>query len=268
MFFVLDRVPAKRRGFFGRLWYAARGRPHTVTRVDMPQGYYYVILCSPKPDAKEFSRLRALTARQNGQVLAPGDMLLPKGCGLSRQDSRAFRTRQLIDAALHVLERRGPAIKSAALIDVDGRWQGLAERMLRIVSTVYVVTADQNRYPALNGQLGRELGAELILQPHAECVDGVNAVIAPGGVGGIEGHVCHPMIFAPDTFDALDIAPQNCIVPPRFLPFLPQGIGSDVFAAALCHLPALTHSHEFLPETLCRMGREIALSDLANSHKT
>jgi|GEM_PF-5375833 len=260
MFFVLNPVQ-KKRGFFSRLRNILRGRPHNITKIDMPQGFYYIIECSLCPGARELGALRRLTQSRGGTVLAPEGMRLPPGCGLLRADSRAFRTGLLTETALHVLSRRTD-IHSAALIDIEGRQIHLAERLLQSIQAVYVVTADMARYAALNTQLGAELGAELILQPHAGCTEWVNAVIAPDGTERAGVPVCHPLIFAPDTFDALDVSPGDCPVPRIFKPFLPANIPADVFAAALYEMPVGIRRADFMPKTLSRLGRQIEIKDL------
>ena len=260
MFFVLDPV-RETRGFFGRLRHILRGRPHNITKIDMPQGFYYLIRCSPQPGMRELRALLRLTVGTGGSVLAPEELRLPPDSGLIRADSRAFRTELLIETAMYALSHRSD-VHSIALIDIDGRHTQLAGRLLRNIQAVYVVTADEARYSALNTQLGAELGAELILQPHAGCTEWVNAVIAPGGTGRAGVPVCHPLVFAPDTFDALDVSPRDCHIPRDFRPFLPADIPSDIFAAALYEMPIGIRKAEFMPKTLSRLGRRIDVADL------
>ena len=264
MFVVLSEVPPKRRGLIKGFLYRRRGFLPEVRRVTVGETHYFLFELERNRGALPLARVRALTGRLDGWVLAPEGMVLPPDSGLMRTDSRAYRTHLLIRAAMAFVERQpgGGVWLSVTLIDVDGRCAELAGQLLRRCGTVCVVTAAGERYCAANDHLGRTIGAELILREDAGCVDQSDCVIAPFGLARVGMVTIHPWLFAADTPEGWDVAREQVPLPAPYAAHLPRGIAPDVFAAALFERCGLAALSEQMPSGLMRGNRRLPLEIL------
>ncbi|HHW45810.1 MAG TPA: hypothetical protein GXX17_02735 [Clostridiales bacterium] len=252
MFVVItstEHKKGKRRQIFRR-------RPaYEINKKDIGNTYFYILNAISYNGKIKWKTVLKAVPDTPGNIITDKGLAFPKNCNFKPYDTSGYIKTLYFNLFCCFLQQCLPSNLHIAIIDKEGRLCNEALALLRQAASVYVVTANQQRYLAVNETAGKLYGAELIIVDSISPVMKSAAILAPFGTCGYGSLQNHPFLFAPKQ--GFEFGSEDIILPPAIERVRPAGVDKIEFAAALYEKCRINSLSGLTPVNIAKEGVKI-----------
>lgn len=232
MFTVLKVNPFQKPPILKRLFY--RPPEPILTRVPLRGGaFFYTVECfADKRGNVDLSSLPDLVGGCAQRILLQ-DVKIPILPPLQIFEPVLYPQILFLNTAVDFLENLpdAPSARTLGFVDPEARLQKAIVPFVRQAKTVKICTDFPKRYDELAKEILADWGLSVIVSSCADVLRDCTVLLIPflkteNGIGGVLQYGMPKVCYAGD----------GCVLPAEFEARRPQGVASDVFAAALYEL--------------------------------
>lgn len=249
VFTVSERKKSRRR------WFFKKNPAYEIERKEIGNTYFYILKALSYNGKINWKTVLKAIPNTPGNIVTDQSITFANTAKIKPYDTSNFLKILYYNLFCYSLRHCNPSQQNVAVVDMQGRLCNQALSLLKRSATVYVVTANQNRYLDINQTAAELYGAELIIVDDIAPVMNCTAILAPFGVEGYGELQHHPFLFAPKF--GFEFCSEDIFLPPHLEKVRPIGVDKLEFAAALyekCRIDILLN---LVPSYIRRDGARI-----------
>lgn len=232
-------------------------------------GIGFSVLRLKRPEKTNWKKLRAILGQSSGRAVFERGLEPPADEWIQPFGSLRY-SRELMKMGLFELLRRCQtelADQTAVLVDLNCRYQSIADILVRYYGSLRVITRDCEVYRNYIDSKLYECGAAVIVTPLSAPVQQVSLFVSPDGVilrQMQEGNA--PIVVSEPSLSTDAVLPRlvssfRANTPPPYDRLLPAGIDDHLFQAALFECCGIRALGKRIPDSFLVGGRIKVLDD-------
>lgn len=266
MFIVLTASESKRPK---SRWIFKRRPAYEIRKVAVGNTYFYILNAISYNGKIKWKTVLKAVPNRPGSIITDKRISFPNTCNFKPYDTSAYFNTLYFNLFRSCLRHCPPSRSNLAIIDKEGRLFNEALTLLKQAATVFVVTANRQRYLAVNETAANLYGAELIIVDNISPIMSCTAVFAPFGTSGYGSLRAHPFLFAPKQ--GVWFCSEDIFLPPDIERLRPGGVDKLEFAAALYEKCQIHSLLSLVPANITKDGVKIPVKTtirLLSNHKS